>query len=231
MNEQERLNDELEIPELDFSTPEEEAAQQPTQAGAPEPSPPAAYGPYSQQVRAQYEATQKAYAEAIARKKKLLEAGYSVPVELDAQIAQYAAKLAYLEGATEEAKRRDAMAAIPGIVARLTSELSPEVARIVAPQLRQTLEQAVASNPDIVHNQQALQFALDATLGMIAKQRLAKKTATTTATPGTTAAKPPQTDTPKPVEMPEVARRLGISEKAWKAVEALEGEADFDIFG
>lgn len=224
----------LNIPEISFEEPTEQPAQAeagvPGAEAIPSPQPQQGLGFYSQRIMEQLNAAKAAYQQALEQKKKLMEAGYSVPVELDAQISQYAAKLAYLEGSLEDAKRRDALALIPGVVASLTADLPPEIGKVVAQKLKASLEQAASASPEILQNKQALQFALEATLGAIAKQRLAQKKSPLPTTPQAQSSPtpPPQQGQGK-VEMPEIAKRLGISEKAWAAVSD-EPESELDIF-
>lgn len=227
---------ELELPEIRFDddpppaegAPEAQAAPQPVQA----PQAQSEFGPYTAQVRAQYEATQKAYQELVQRKKQLQESGYSVPPEIDAEITKLAAKLVFTEQSLQEAKRRDALAAIPYIVSKLVGELSPEVAKRVEPELRRSLEQAVAANPDLIRNDLALQMALRATLGELAMRR-AMKTGTQPTSPGISAPSAPPAQQKAPLEIPEEARRLGVSESAWQKVAHLKEDdivAPIDLF-
>lgn len=229
----------LDIPEIVFDD-EQKAEQNAGQASvgqaAPEPPAPpapgpAAVGPYTAQVKGQYEAAQRAYKELLERKKKLVEAGYTVPVEVDAEISQYAAKLAYLESSLEDAKRRDALAAVPLVVSRLVAELSPEVAKRVEPELKRTLEQAVMTNPEVIYNQSALQIALQATLGNLVMSRYRAGGKPSAPQAGVQAASPPPMEQKKVPEMPDLAKKLGVSESAWAKVANADNETlDIDLF-
>lgn len=230
----------LDIPEMVFDDEpkaEQDAGQASVGQAAAQPSPvsPAPQtplGPHTAQVKGQYEAAQRAYKELLERKKKLVEAGYSVPVEVDAEISQYAAKLAYLESSLEDAKRRDALAAVPLVVSRLVAELSPEVGKRVEPELKRTLEQAVMTNPEVIYNQSALQIALQATLGNLVMSRYKSGGKPTAPQAGIQAASPPPSPEQKKVpEMPELAKKLGVSESAWAKVANAEAETlDIDLF-
>ena len=230
-NQQEDLGLDLDIT---FDEGQDGAEAQPQQTQPqPQPQPqPQQYGPFSSHVAQQYQEAQRQYEELIQRKKQLRESGYDVPVELDAAIAREAAKLATLEAQLEEARRRDAMAAVPVLVSRLVSELSPQVAKRVEPELRRAIEQAVAINPDVLKNEEQLRIVLHAIIGKIAAKQLTQRRAQPQATPPVGVPTPPPTNNPKPApEVPEIAKRLGVSESAWRRVAELpdEGWTDIDL--
>ena len=228
-NQREDLDLDLDIT-FDEGQDNTEAQPQQTQ---PQPQPqPQQYGPFSSLVAQKYQEAQRQYEELIQRKKQLRESGYDVPVELDAAIAREAAKLATLEAQLEEDRRRDAMAAVPVVVSRLVSELSPQVAKRVEPELRRAIEQAVAINPDVLKNEEQLRIVLHAIIGQLAAKQLTQRRAQPQATPPAGVPNPPPTNNPKPApEVPEIAKRLGVSESAWRRVAELpdEGWTDIDL--
>lgn len=222
--------------DLDITFDEgQDSAEAQTQQTQPQPQPqpqPQQYGPFSSLVAQKYQEAQRQYEELIQRKKQLREGGYDVPVELDAAIAREAAKLATLEAQLEEARRRDAMAAVPVVVSRLVSELSPQVAKRVEPELRRAIEQAVAINPDVLKNEEQLRIVLHAIIGQLAAKQLTQRRAQPQATPTVGVPTPPPTNNPKPApEVPEIAKRLSVSESAWRRVAELpdEGWTDIDL--
>ena len=186
------------------------------------------FGPNVLSVTQKYQEAQKQYEELIQRKKQLKESGYDVPVELDAAIAREAARLASLEAALEQARRMDAMVAVGPIVSRLLSELSPQVAKRVEGEFRSAVEQAVQMNPDVVHNEQALRVVLNAIVGQVITKYLSQQRVAPSA-PGVPT--PPPRSKPTNVEPPEMAKRLGVSESAWRRVAELpdEGWTDIDL--
>lgn len=237
-------DDELQVPEMSFeeeavaeqeqATPAEQEQAQPQAQPQPqpEPQPSSTYGTYYSTARSAYEQAEKQYKSLVEQVKKLREIGAEVPYELEAQVSQYAAELAILRRDMEEAKRKDALSLVPGLVGKYTGGLPPDLARAVAPILQDTFSRAIATNPEVVNDPTTLEGLASYAIGMaVRKGGVQARQAQAQGYTGvpSASAPPPAQGKAKPTAMPDEAKRFGISESAWAQVSELPGVGTVDI--
>ena len=191
------------------------------------------YGPYYSSAKSAYERAEAQYRAIVEQVKQLRSIGADIPPELEAQIAQYAAEVAILKRDVEEAKRRDALALVPGLVGRYTGGLPADLAKAVGPIFRDVLSRAVATNPEVVNDPQTLEGLANYAIGLAyRKSGKPAQSTTTTATGGLGVPVPPPRE-PKPEvpEMPEFAKKVGMTQEAWAKYSTLPdlGEAEIDL--
>jgi hypothetical protein len=239
-------DDELQVPEMSF---EEEAVAEQEQATPaeqeqatpsaqeqpqpqPEPQPSSTYGTYYSTARGAYEQAEKQYKSLVEQVKKLREMGAEVPYELEAQVSQYAAELAILRRDMEEAKRKDALSLVPGLVGKYTGGLPPDLARAAAPILQDALSRAITTNPEVVNDPATLEGLASYAIGMAVRKGGVQARQTQaqghTGVPSASAP-PPAQGKAKPTAMPDEVKRFGISESAWAQVSELPGVGTVDI--
>ncbi len=244
---------EFDLPELDFGEPEPQPTPAPAPAPeasfapqptpqptpqpvpqpapvAPQPAPPAptpptaVFGPATARVQQELEAVKARYAALAQQRKALEEAGLSVPSELQEELSRLLVRQEALAIALNDAKRTDAMARIPTLVQQGLATLPPNWAKAVRPYYEQVLQNAVAANPDVIHDQVTLGYLLNLAIGAAQRDALARRTAQPQPTQGTYT--PPPAPKPEAVAMPEEARQLGVSEETWKKVASQKPNPD-----
>lgn len=231
------MSDNLEGFELDFSdtnTTEQQANQQNTQAQAQQQVPQGQYGPNTLRAYTVYQQAQNEYKSLLEQVKKLREVGAEVPYELEAQVGQMAAKLAVLERDVEEAQRRDALNALPGLISKYTSNLAPEVAKFVTPYLQSAFQEALTTMPGVVNNPQALDTIASYAIGRALQDRMVRSGKSGAQTQAVTTTEPPpgvKDNTQAAPPPDEVRTRWGVDENVWSKAKDLPelGWADIDL--
>lgn len=236
MNETETLTGDLEISfddlagevqQVEAETPTPQVAEAKPAPQAPASQPPA-YGPNYSMALSRYQQAEAEYKSVLEQVKKLRSIGADVPPELEAQIAQYAAEIAILKRDVEEAKRKDALGVVSGLVGRYSGSLPPDVAKVVGPVLQDTFARAVAANPDIINDPNALEGLANFAIGSALKSRLGRSRPAGIPQ-ATSAPTPPPQPTNKTPEVPDIAKRFGVAEAQWAKVADLDPFADREL--
>jgi len=235
---------EFDLPEFDFGDPEPQPtpvpAATPEQAPAlaPQPTPPtppptpapmpasapAIFGPATARVQQELEDVKVRYATLAQQRKALEESGLEVPSEVREELNRLLVRQEALAIALNDAKRTDAMARIPALVQQGLAALPLNWAKAVRPYYEQVLQNAVAANPDVIHDQVTLNYLLNLAIGAAQRDALARRTAQPQPTQGTYS--PPPAPKPEATAIPEEARRFGVSEETWKRLSSQKPSQD-----
>lgn len=216
-------------------TPTAQPAAQPAEAAQPQAQAPASLpaGPLTTRLQAELSEVERRYQEALARKKSLAESGYSVPGELETEIAGYTARREVLRLQLEDAVRRDAMAQVPVLARSLLQGLPPGVARLAEPHLHHILNSIAANNPDVLKDTAAMQNAVNLAVGLAVKENVERRIREGAPLP---ASGVPQIPVAKPAQknasLEELSSRMGttISQKSWEAVANANPDEPLPLF-
>jgi hypothetical protein len=175
-------------------------------------------------VQQELEAVKARYVALSQQRKALEESGLNVPSEVQEELSRLLVRQEALSIALGDAKRSDAMTRIPALVQQGLAALPPNWAKAVRPYYEQVLQNAVATNPDVVNDQVTLGYLLNLAIGAAQRDALAKRTAQPQPASGSYST--PPAPKPEAAAVPEEARRLGVSEETWKRVSAQKANQD-----
>lgn len=228
------MENELEIPELDFEAQEGEQApeaqpqaqaQEPQPAPAPAPAPQPPVGPavrQAQQELAAIEAQIKQYSDLV---KKLEESGFDA-AEYRAKLQELTVQKVVAERELRTAKRQDAMLYAGQVeqeaLKMLKGRVPEHVIQAVQPVIRNQIQQLLATNPDLLYDPKVVEGLVKLAFGeavLSGRARSAGRQAPSQGTPV-----PPPSPRKEPPPIPEEVARLGIREATWREVEKYSTE-------